>query len=417
MPTLSPTGQSPMLYPGAEEEAATDPAMEFANRYRAMLQQAGMLPRMQVPQPSAEDIQAAELARRRATYMRPVDAFSGRAISDPNAAYSEALKSRMAANPAAMQYAHEIEQAKAMRDMTSPDLISYMGALAGGSTMSLPDFLASQRSFGGGMNDFTTKLQTLMAIRQQQAQQTGEPPKPVTEEDMFRIMRQDQTGMMGSVGYRVDPVTGQAVFLASPGQVGAMAGEVARGEQSGSKVGEGEGQQISDTKNALWGFETAYGDVQSMLDNSERWLQQIESGQIETGPINAWLYNTLGMNAGDVAGLKTAQIAEGLKNLQTTNLAPVSNVELALIMQMWANIAAGKDANRSTLEEAIRRTKKLQSSMVKGLNINANRLKRLAPGEWMDIESTLGDLPRSFLNGGSSQEIPPLPNGMREVKQ
>jgi hypothetical protein len=361
-------------------------------------------------------VRAAEAARRYANAVAPTRAFAGRDIPDPNAAYAEALKARMAANPAAMQYAHEIEQAKAKRDMTSPDLIAYMGALAGGSKMSLPDFLASQRTLGGGMNDFTTKLQTLMAIRQQQAQQTGEPPKPVTEEDMFKIMRADQTGMMGNVGYRIDPVTGQAVFLASPGQVGAMAGEVAKGEQSGTKIGAGEGQQISDTKNALWGFETAYGDVQSMLDNSERWIQQIDSGQIETGPINAWLYNTLGMNAGDVAGLKTAQIAEGLKNLQTTNLAPVSNVELALIMQMWANIASGKDANRATLEEAIRRTKKLQSSMVKGLNINANRLKRLAPGEWMDIESTLGDLPRSFLGGGSSQETPPPPPGYSEVR-
>ena len=120
------------------------------------------------------------------------------------------------------------------------------------------------------------------------------------------------------------------------------------------------------------------------------------------------MYNTFGMNVGNVAGMKTAQIGQALKDLQLTNLAPISNVELATIMQMWANIASGKDANRSTLEEAIRKTKNLQSKMVTGLKINVNRLKRLAPGEWEDVNSSLGELPLQFLNENT---VPPPPPG------
>ena len=408
MPALAPNGQNPMLYPGAEEQAANDPAMEFAKRYRAMLQQAGMLQQMQPPQPSPDDIRAAEAARRYANAVAPTRAFAGRDIPDPNAAYAEALKARMAANPAAMQYAHEAEQAKAMREMTSPDLISYMGALAGGSTASLPEFLAMQRSSSAGLNDFQIKMRAIEQARMEQAAATGEQPKPLTEEDIFNIMRGPSTMMMGGVGYTIDPVTKMPVQMVSPEQIGANAGTVASGEQSGKKVGEGEGVQIATTKDAIWGFETAYSDTEALLGNSEYYLQQIESGQIEPGPINAWMYNTFGMNVGNVAGMKTAQIGQALKDLQLTNLAPISNVELATIMQMWANIASGKDANRSTLEEAIRKTKNLQSKMVTGLKINVNRLKRLAPGEWEDVNSSLGELPLQFLNENT---VPPPPPG------
>lgn len=411
MPVLAPNSQNPMLYPGAEEQ---DPAMEFAKRYRAMMQQAGMLQQMQPPQPSPEDVRAAEAARRYANAVAPTRAFAGRDIPDPDAAYAEALKARMAANPAAMQYAHEAEQAKAMREMTSPDLIAYMGALAGGSRASLPDFLAMQRSSSTGLNDFQIKMAAIERARMQQSAATGEEPKPLTEEDIFNIMRGPQTMMMGGVGYTIDPVTKMPMQMVSPEQIGANAGTVASGEQSGAKVGAAEGTQIATTKDAIWGFESAYNDTEALLSNSKNWLDQIESGNIETGPINAWLYNTFGMNAGNVAGMKTSQIAQGLKDLQTTNLAPVSNVELALIMQMWANIASGKDANRATLEEAIRRTKSLQSKMVTGLKTNANRLKRLAPGEWEDVNSSLGELPLQFLNDNATP--PPPPGNWEEPK-
>jgi hypothetical protein len=320
----------------------------------------------------------------------------------------------MAANPAAMQYAHEAEQAKAMREMTSPDLIAYMGALAGGSRASLPDFLAMQRSSSTGLNDFQIKMAAIERARMQQSAATGEEPKPLTEEDIFNIMRGPSTMMMGGVGYTIDPVTKMPMQMVSPEQIGANAGTVASGEQSGAKVGAAEGTQIATTKDAIWGFESAYNDTEALLSNSKNWLDQIESGNIETGPINAWLYNTFGMNAGNVAGMKTSQIAQGLKDLQTTNLAPVSNVELALIMQMWANIASGKDANRATLEEAIRRTKSLQSKMVTGLKTNANRLKRLAPGEWEDVNSSLGELPLQFLNDNATP--PPPPGNWEEPK-
>jgi len=411
MPVLAPNSQNPMLYPGAEEQ---DPAMEFAKRYRAMMQQAGMLQQMQPPQPSPEDVRAAEAARRYANAVAPTRAFAGRDIPDPDAAYAEALKARMAANPAAMQYAHEAEQAKAMREMTSPDLIAYMGALAGGSRASLPDFLAMQRSSSTGLNDFQIKMAAIERARMQQSAATGEEPKPLTEEDIFNIMRGPSTMMMGGVGYTIDPVTKMPMQMVSPEQIGANAGTVASGEQSGAKVGAAEGTQIATTKDAIWGFESAYNDTEALLSNSKNWLDQIESGNIETGPINAWLYNTFGMNAGNVAGMKTSQIAQGLKDLQTTNLAPVSNVELALIMQMWANIASGKDANRATLEEAIRRTKSLQSKMVTGLKTNANRLKRLAPGEWEDVNSSLGELPLQFLNDNATP--PPPPGNWEEPK-
>jgi hypothetical protein len=396
--------------PQQQPQQQMDPAMQFAQRYQAMMRQAGMLPSSQAPMPSEEDIAQATRARNLAPGSNIVRAFNGQSRIDPSQAYSDTLKARMETSPAAIRYAHEAAQAKAMRDMTSPELISYMSALAGGSSVSLPEFLAMQKS-SGGPNDFQVKVQAIQQARLEEAQQTGQPPRPLSEADYYNVMRGPQMMMMGNVGFRLDPATGQPIPLATAEEVGSMAGTVASGEQSGAKIGAGEGTQIAATKDAIWGFETAYNETQSLLSNSQGWRDQIESGSIETGPINSWLYNTFGMNAGNVAGMKTAQIAQGLKDLQMTNLAPVSNVELALIMQMWANIASGKDANRATLDEAIRRTENLQSKMVAGLKTNANRLRRLAPGEWEDVNSSLGELPLKFLNAP-----PEAPAGYEEER-
>ena len=408
MGMLSPSGQPPQLFPGAVAQEQNDPAMEFARRYRALLEQSGMLPQTQMPMPSQEDIAAANKQRMFTKYMRPVNAFAGLAPGNPEEEYQKALASRVAANPQALQYAQEVERAKAMRDLTSPDLITYMGHLASGGSMPLAEFMMSQRS-SGAPNDFMIKLQTLQAIRQQQAQRTGQPAQPITEQDLYKLLRGDQTGMMGNVGYRLDPVTGQAVLLASPEEVGQMAETVQRGQASGQQVGTGEGKRLTEATNNIYSFADAYSGAQSIRDRSESFKQQIESGEIETGPINTFIYNMTGLNAGQVAGMKAAQIEQALADLGRTNLAPVSNVELALIMQMWANIASGKEANTQTLDQAINSTRKLQNKMVAQLKRNAYYLKKTSPEDYEAIVNSLDEGTLQFLNNNQQQTAEPPP--------
>jgi hypothetical protein len=77
---------------------------------------------------------------------------------------------------------------------------------------------------------------------------------------------------------------------------------------------------------------------------TEDMLERIESGEIDTGILSGILTN---MGLGDVGQgeLKAKQIFQLLQNLQITKLTPVSNFEIDLVSQAWADVANGKAQN------------------------------------------------------------------------
>ena len=174
-----PSPAAPQAAPAAAQQG--NPAMAFAQQYRQMMQQAGMLPTAAMPQPSPEDIRQAQIARDRAQFMRVGDAMAGRAISDPNVAYNNALAARMASNPQAMEYARQVENAKAMRDLTSPDLINFMAHLSTSrQPMSLGEFIAAQRTAAVQPGSAEKNLSYLQAVK------AGQVPG-ISEKDFWAL--------------------------------------------------------------------------------------------------------------------------------------------------------------------------------------------------------------------------------------
>lgn len=85
---------------------------------------------------------------------------------------------------------------------------------------------------------------------------------------------------------------------------------------------------------------------------TEDMLQRIANGQIDTGILSGILTN---MGLGDVGQgeLKAKQIFQLLQNLQITKLTPVSNFEIDLVSQAWADVANGKAQNIGALQAAL----------------------------------------------------------------
>jgi hypothetical protein len=85
---------------------------------------------------------------------------------------------------------------------------------------------------------------------------------------------------------------------------------------------------------------------------TEDMLERIESGEIDTGILSGILTN---MGLGDVGQgeLKAKQIFQLLQNLQITKLTPVSNFEIDLVSQAWADVANGKAQNLGALKAAL----------------------------------------------------------------
>ena len=174
-----PSPAAPQAAPAAAQQG--NPAMAFAQQYRQMMQQAGMLPTAAMPQPSPEDIRQAKIARDLASFRQVADAMSGRAISDPNAAYNNALSAQMASNPQAIEYARQVENAKAMRDLTSPDLINFMAHLSTSrQPMSLGEFIAAQRTAATQPGSAEKNLSFLQAVKE------GRVPG-ITEKDFWAL--------------------------------------------------------------------------------------------------------------------------------------------------------------------------------------------------------------------------------------
>jgi hypothetical protein len=85
---------------------------------------------------------------------------------------------------------------------------------------------------------------------------------------------------------------------------------------------------------------------------TEDMLERISTGKIDTGILSGILTN---MGLGDVGQgeLKAKQIFQLLQNLQITKLTPVSNFEIDLVSQAWADVANGKSQNIGALQAAL----------------------------------------------------------------
>ena len=139
----------------------------------------------------------------------------------------------------------------------------------------------------------------------------------------------------------------------------ALAAE-AGAEEGGKQGAQTDADQTNKGLEDSWGAYTAYQDAQSIIDNSKEFLAMLESGQVDTGPINSFLLNWLGIGSEELAALNNEGIMQTLRNLGITNLAPVTEREFAEVAKLWASIGMQEKPNIGSVKQAIKRTERLQ---------------------------------------------------------
>lgn len=381
-----PSLSAPQAAPAASQQG--NPAMAFAQQYRQMMQQAGMLPTATMPQPSPEDIRQAQIARDRAQFMRVGDAMAGRAISDPNAAYNNALAARMASNPQAMEYARQVENAKAMRDLTSPDLINFMAHLSTSrQPMSLGEFIAAQRTSTVQPGAAQKDLEFLAAIR------AGQVPG-VTEQDY--LARQASRGNAASS--QMAPVGGPQRL--QNGNIGIMVWNPATNQQEVRDTGTPFYEEPSATVQTLgakaWDAQTAAVSQANRAADLERRISEIPDSDWRTG-VAGQLEESVRQKLGaeDLqsvlqAEYRTLSLGGALKNLPP---GPATDRDVQLVLQGTIPPMANKKATVAFLR-GLRKIAAVEADRQRftGEYISANPARGILGVQqaWTDYSSKMG---------------------------
>jgi hypothetical protein len=106
----------------------------------------------------------------------------------------------------------------------------------------------------------------------------------------------------------------------------------------------------------------AYKIAEDMLTVTDEYLSKFDGkgdDDIDTGFVNGMMLNIFGIGSEELGSMNADSIATVLQNLQITNLAPVTEKEIALVMQMWADISKSESVNKGTLTRAKKRTERL----------------------------------------------------------
>lgn len=94
-----------------------------------------------------------------------------------------------------------------------------------------------------------------------------------------------------------------------------------------------------------------YDELEQSLQDTENLLAEIEGGGMQaTGPLEGMWSQFMGDP--DTARLRAQSVLQTLKNLQITNLAPVTEKELQLVQDIYANIDRDPAQNIALLRQA-----------------------------------------------------------------
>ncbi len=112
-----------------------------------------------------------------------------------------------------------------------------------------------------------------------------------------------------------------------------------------------------------------------MYNTSRQVREKIENGVLDTGPIDAFLYQLLGVGSQELAAMNADQVKATLENLQITNLAPVTVQELRTVAGLWADIAKQETPNIGVLRRAEEKSQRLMERIRGDAAINAGRVR------------------------------------------
>ena len=229
-----------------------------------------------------------------------------------------------------------------------------------------------QRDFAGKMIQATQGSEAPANVREYQF---FSGLNPEDQKQYLAMKRAGQIVDLGGGGVGYQGPDGQMRVLVPPetatgrdaNRAGAMTTAEGTAKTSTAQVDEG----IA----ATWGAADAYRMAESMASTAEQYLDMLDKGQIDTGPINAMLYNWFGVGTEELAAMGADQIDQVLKNLQIVNLAPVTEKELGMVMRLWADIAKQERPNKGLLKRTIERSQNVMEMAKRDAAIAAGRVQ------------------------------------------
>lgn len=173
---------------------------------------------------------------------------------------------------------------------------------------------------------------------------------------------------LGSDGtYKIDPYPKGS----TPWRVGAKSPELAEQTAQAKAWGAMRPEVIQKTNEAL-------ADAQAQFNRTRELLTDLEEGKYDgkLGPLRGRITQFFDP---DVAMLRMQGINEALQNLNIANLAPVSNFEIGLIQQLYANPNMTVEQNKAVMKKLAT----VQQRKVEALNRALGRLRSQTMEEYM----------------------------------
>jgi len=137
--------------------------------------------------------------------------------------------------------------------------------------------------------------------------------------------------------------------------------------------------QISEVDAGLaQGYEAmdAFEMASSMAQSSKEYLDMIDSGELDTGPMDAILLSVFGVGTEQLAAMDAQAVEQTLQNLQITNLAPVTVQELRTVAKLWAQAHATPTVNKGILKRAIRKAERAMEYARRDARLGAERVRQ-----------------------------------------
>lgn len=199
------------------------------------------------------------------------------------------------------------------------------------------------------------------------------------QSEYLGLKRAGQKYTTGAGGTRIVGPDGSVTVLEGDDSAisGAARAEGATADASNSSKYDWE--QVSAATESLYSAEQAYDLADGMRASSQKYLDMLESNDpaaaLETGPIDAFLFNVFGVGTEELAQMDADSIETTLQNLQITNLAPVTENELRQVGKMWANIARQETPNKGVLRRAIAKSEQVMRKIERDAKTQGSRLE------------------------------------------
>jgi hypothetical protein len=173
---------------------------------------------------------------------------------------------------------------------------------------------------------------------------------PDQQKQYLQLKRQNQLVDTGGDSVGILNPDGSVLRVTDPGEIAALNEWMKMRESRGEGVGSGIAKVDNDFRNIA--DSGGFLEMEDSIENTRRLLADIAAGKYDdTGPLIGTLNTFFGSEQN--ARLARQTMIATLENLKQTNLAPVSNEEIKMIKEMFANVDRTPEQNAAVLQDVL----------------------------------------------------------------